>query len=71
LTHGNIASELQKRFMNSRYPALRSITCEQVNGRVVLRGQVSSYHEKQLAQELIRDIAGSLVIANFIDVAVP
>jgi osmotically-inducible protein OsmY len=38
-------------------------------GRVVLRGSVRSFYEKQIAQEAVREIEGVKIIENQIEVA--
>lgn len=40
------------------------LNCEYCEGVVVLRGRVHSFHEKQMAQELIRRVDGVKVVVN-------
>lgn len=47
---------------------LRHLKCEHREGILVIRGRVSSYYQKQLAQELIRGIRGVEVIRNAVEV---
>lgn len=52
----------------STYWAIRHLACEHHEGMLVIRGQVSSYYQKQLAQELVRGLRGVEVIRNAVDV---
>ena len=40
------------------------LSCEYCEGVVVLRGRVQSFHEKQLAQELVRRMDGVNIVVN-------
>lgn len=51
--------------------ALRFLTCECGEGVLILRGRVSSYYDKQLAQESVRHIPGIKALLNVIEVAMP
>ncbi len=55
-------------FAQSAHAGLRSVSCEMCDGVLVLRGRVSSYYYKQLAQEIVRDLAGAIVIVNAVEV---
>jgi osmotically-inducible protein OsmY len=50
------------------YLAQRNLRCETDSGRVVLRGKVKSYFQKQMAQEVIRQIDGIRAIENQLEV---
>lgn len=50
------------------YDGLRSVTCEHREGMLVLRGCVSSYFLKQLAQEIAYTIPGLRIIVNSVSV---
>ena len=54
-----------------RHPHLsrRRVRVTTEHGRVVLRGRVSSFFEKQLAQEAVRRLDGIQEISNEIEVA--
>lgn len=54
---------------SSKYPEVRRIQCEVREGILFLRGQVSSYHFKQLVQEAVRSVEGIECIANHVEVA--
>ncbi len=47
----------------------RRLNIEAQEGRVVLRGEVESYFEKQMAQEAIRRIDGVTSIENRLEVS--
>jgi osmotically-inducible protein OsmY len=46
----NIARLAQKRLQESSYSELRNIDCDFAEGVLILRGRVSSFHMKQVAQ---------------------
>jgi osmotically-inducible protein OsmY len=48
--------------------ASRQIACEFHEGSLILRGRLSSFYEKQLAQEALRRLAGVDQIVNQIEV---
>ena len=47
---------------------MRSISVGYSHGVVTLRGEVTTYYFKQVAQESIRRIAGIATIVNLVDV---
>ncbi len=49
----------------------RSLRIEAVDGKVVLKGRVSTYFEKQMAQESLRGIEGIEAIDNELEVNWP
>ncbi len=53
-----------------RHPHLkrRNLRFENQDGRVVLRGTVSSYYQKQMAQEALRRVQGVDHIENHLEV---
>ncbi len=50
------------------YLARRNLRFETSQGRVVLRGVVDSYYQKQMAQETLRHVVGVAEIANELEV---
>ncbi len=50
------------------YVTRRNLRFETSDGRVILRGVVGSYYQKQMAQEAIRHIEGITEIANELEV---
>jgi osmotically-inducible protein OsmY len=53
------------------YPELRQIACEYHEGVLTLRGIVSSYFMKQMAQSAIQSINGVEEISNRLEVHYP
>ncbi len=52
----------------SPYLSYRQLSCETNDGRVILRGRVSSFFQKQMAQETVRQISGIVSIENCLEV---
>jgi osmotically-inducible protein OsmY len=50
------------------YPAIRDVSCECDRGVLVLRGHVSSYYHKQVAQEAVSRLDGVTQVVNEIEV---
>jgi len=68
----DIAEDARRRLRASTHSgALRGLHCEHNGGELVLRGRVSSYYHKQLAQEAVRDLRGVDVIRNAVEVFCP
>lgn len=65
---GEVAKTAEGRIQASPYVALRSITVEFHEGVLVLRGQVTSFYHKQLAQETVRSVDGVGAIVNVVEV---
>ena len=59
-----LATIARQRLHSSRYALLKLVECEQKNGVIVIRGTVSSYFLKQIAQEQLRSIQGMTHIVN-------
>lgn len=55
-------------FQTSQHHELRQLRCEFRDGTLSIYGHVSSYYLKQLAQELVRQIAGVDRIHNQLEV---
>jgi len=70
-TDGHLAEAAEGRLRKSGHFGLRSVSCESRQGVLVLRGRVSSYYCKQLAQELVRRINGAETIVNRVEVCTP
>ena len=64
-----IQSEAQSRLRTSTYDELHFISCEFHRGVLALRGRVSSFFLKQVAQTLIRSLDGVGEIDNRLEVA--
>ncbi len=50
------------------YSDVKGLQCEYHEGVLVLRGHVSTYYHKQLAQEAVRDIDGFDSVVNVVKV---
>jgi osmotically-inducible protein OsmY len=53
---------------NPHVPSRKQVRIETADGRVVLKGNVRSFFEKQMAQEAIRCIDGVQMIDNMLEV---
>ncbi|MGD9720352.1 MAG: BON domain-containing protein [Pirellulales bacterium] len=64
--------DLQKRAQRalkaSPFYALRELQVEQDGDALLIRGLVTSFYHKQLAQEVVRHAAEGVEVVNFIDV---
>lgn len=63
-----LAAIARQRLDSSGYALLKLVQCEQKNGVIVIRGTVSSYFLKQIAQEQLRSIQGMTRIVNELEV---
>jgi osmotically-inducible protein OsmY len=61
----------QGRLRRSAYHTIRAITCEFHEGVLTLRGRVSSYYLKQVAQEVVRTVDRVSEINNRVGVDPP
>ena len=52
----------------SPYLTRRSVCCETNNGHVVLKGQVGTFFQKQMATEIMRQVKGVEQIDNRLEV---
>jgi hypothetical protein len=59
------------RLRDSSYWPVRTICCDYQEGVLILRGRVSAYYLKQIAQAAVSELDGVLEIANRIEVARP
>jgi hypothetical protein len=64
-----IEEEGNKRLQQSLYPELKKTVCTFRHGILTLYGVVSSFHVRQIAQELIQGISGIEIIDNQLVVA--
>jgi len=68
----NTAASLQDRvstaILHSPHVGRRNLHCETLGGRVVLKGVVSTYFQKQMAQEALRHVEGVEQIENHLQV---
>jgi hypothetical protein len=66
-----MAVRAQEILQQCMYPALWTVSCQQINGALILRGSVPNYYLKQLAQVLVAKALGGGQILNEIDVDDP
>jgi hypothetical protein len=60
-----LAKAARKRLKSTSYPSIRGLSCEcDDRGVLYLRGRLSSYYHKQLAQEAVADLPGVVQIVN-------
>lgn len=60
---------IARRLRTSAYAsAMQEVRCEAETGAIVLRGRVSSFYLKQLAQEVVRKADGACRIVNELEV---
>ncbi len=64
----NIAEAARECLKNSPYQAIREILCECNLGVLLLRGHLSSFHHKQVAQETVARVQGGTLVVNEIEV---
>ena len=64
-----IVEQAQERLRAAPYISFRDVQCEYRQGLLILRGQVESYYEKQLAQEAVARLEGVAQVVNEIEVA--
>ena len=68
-TSSNSISLKANELLRERLPsATCDITCEYKEGMILLRGQLSSFYHKQLAQEAVRKLDGVQQVVNRIEV---
>jgi hypothetical protein len=65
----DVMEQAQERLRAVLYISCRDIRCEYRHGLLILRGQVASYYEKQLAQEAVARLEGVAQVVNEIEVA--
>jgi osmotically-inducible protein OsmY len=63
-----VAELAESRLRSNSYLALKNVSCEYQEGRLILRGCLPTYYLKQLAQEVVARVAGVDRIVNQIDV---
>jgi osmotically-inducible protein OsmY len=64
-----IEKAVKNRLHESAYPSIKRIDCEFEDGILVLRGQLHSFFEKQVAQESIAGLDGIKEIVNRVEVS--
>jgi osmotically-inducible protein OsmY len=66
--HERIAEAATEALENSPYHSVRTVLCEWDQGILLLRGKLSSFHHKQVAQETVARIKGETPLINQIEV---
>jgi hypothetical protein len=61
----------QAALRQSAYFELREVSCDFHGGVLTLRGRLTSYHLKQLAQTAVAEVPGVIEVDNRVEVAVP
>lgn len=69
MSPANLESLISTAFEQSPYRGHRMVRFEAAEGRVVLRGMVTSYFHKQMAQEIVRRVEGVGQIENQLEVS--
>lgn len=64
-----VLAEIRRRLCSTGYPSLREIHCDFSEGVVVLRGRVSRYFYKQLAQAVLLAEPAVWMVVNQIEVS--
>lgn len=64
----SVCGHAERLLRKSAYTQLHRVKCELINGTLFLRGQVTSFHLKQIAQQSVRDLQGIDRIYNFVQV---
>ena len=63
-----IAEAATECLQNSPYQAVKRVLCECDHGVLFLRGRLSSFHQKQVAQETVARVEGVTQVINEIKV---
>jgi osmotically-inducible protein OsmY len=63
-----IAEVALERLRECPYKAMRRVSCKCENGVLFLRGRLFSFHEKQVAQEVVAGVNGVTQVVNEIQV---
>ena len=68
MTDTSLQSRVTVALKQNPYLPGRQLDCEMAQGKVVLRGVVGTYYQKQMAQETLRCIEGVHQIENLLQV---
>ncbi len=63
-----VAVAAESKLLSSRYPEIRRVSCGFREGTLTLRGQVSRYYLKQIAQSVVSQLVGVVEIDNQVHV---
>jgi osmotically-inducible protein OsmY len=67
-TDAHLIEDLQSALGSSPHVAGKRLRVESREGRVVVRGRVGSYYQKQMAQEALLRVAGVETLENHVEV---
>jgi osmotically-inducible protein OsmY len=62
------ASQARERLQNNPYTARQGVSCDCDRGVLRLRGRLSTFYQKQVAQEAIKGLEGVVEVVNEIEV---
>ena len=68
LSTAKVIRDARRRLKRCSHKPVRLVVCDYHEGILVLRGHVSSFFHKQLAQEAVRDVVGVDKVVNAIEV---
>jgi osmotically-inducible protein OsmY len=63
-----VAERAMERLRASPYKVLQRVWCECTHGVLFLRGRLFSFHEKQVAQDVVAGVSGVTHVVNEIQV---
>ena len=66
---GPLLHRIDSAIRKNPYVLHRRVFLENTQGRVILRGRVDSYYQKQMVQEVLRGMDGISEISNELEVA--
>ena len=66
-----VDTRAQHALAQSPIHALRGLYVEQVGETLQITGRVTSFYNKQQAQEVVRSVAGGVQVVNLLDVDLP
>jgi osmotically-inducible protein OsmY len=66
-----IVEAARRCLQNSPYTTLRGVSCKCRHGVLLLTGRLSSFHQKQIAQETVARVQGVTQVVNEIEVGRP
>jgi len=59
-----VTESARERLRRCPYPGIRLLACEFEHGVLRLCGQLTSYYQKQIAQEIVADLSGVDQVVN-------
>jgi osmotically-inducible protein OsmY len=60
----DVTERARERLRQCPYASVRSVSCEFDRGVLRLRGRLSSFYQKQLAQEAVAHLSGVMEVVN-------